>query len=235
MPSTISQPHSGKEKSIQKEKKQKTETYLLSNSINSTTRMRPRNRRHHTRIHHPQPLHPINPQLTINHTPIPPRHHRARTHRMAPRALRDIPHRGLNLLIALDLGTRFDFAQPNGSPGFRGHETAEGLDDLDEDADVGWVFEGAVIEDRVRKRVGAVDEDAAAGKGFQQDKRDGGTPRSGEFVHPDIRGSVRVEEEALLRLVALEDGAFGCCAGGEGLGEVGGAGGGDDGAVVGAG
>lgn len=96
--------------------------------------MRARDRGHHARVHHPQPIDPVHLQFAINHAAVSPRHHGARADGVATRALRNVPDGGLDGGIAPDVRAPPDLLQPDGFPRFGGDEAAEGLDDLDEDA-----------------------------------------------------------------------------------------------------
>lgn len=78
---------------------------LFRHRINSTTRMRPRQQRDNTRIHHPQSLNSINPQLSIHHASQLSRHQRRRTRQMSSGTNRRIPRRFLQIFLRRNLQT----------------------------------------------------------------------------------------------------------------------------------
>ena len=123
---------------------------------------------------------------------------------MTPGALRDVADRRFNGGIPLNARAGLRFRHPDGLPRLRGDELAEFLVHGHRDLDVGGMLEGAVVEDRVGQGFGAVDEDAAAGQGFEDDERDGFAARKGQFVDGGVGGLVVGQDGGLLSFVTLE-------------------------------
>lgn len=123
---------------------------------------------------------------------------------MTPGALRDVPDRGFNGRVPLDARARRRFRHPDGLPWLRGDELAEFFVHGYRDLDVDGMLEGAVVEDGIGQGLGAVDEDAAAGQGFEDDEGDGFAAPKGQFVDGSVGGLVVGQDRGLLSFVALE-------------------------------
>ncbi|KAG7047546.1 glucose oxidase [Colletotrichum scovillei] len=147
-------------------------THLLSNSIHSLLRIRPRQIRHHTRIDNTQPPDPIHLQPLINNPSQRPRHHSRRPDGVKRRRANHPPHSLAQRLVTRNIRPR-NRLHGRVARQRRGLEKVppREADELDLHGEVGGIAQRAVVYDGLREEgVAGVEGDCAARERVEEDE-----------------------------------------------------------------